>query len=109
MPPHSETIKDICDEIQKREPCRAVHLKSSLIRTVLVDDILPIRKLFETDVETFELVGHACASLAYGWKLTQRTRDEPSRIVLYLHTASVSSPKSALDAWAKGDWLKSAA
>lgn len=110
MPTHAETIDDIREEIEKRHVCRAVHVRTNLVNTVLTDELLlHLHKPFQTNVETFQLIGHSSATIAYGWQLAPRTRSETLRNVVYLHTLSISSPKSALDEWAKGDWFKFAA
>ena len=107
MPTHDETIENIREEIQKRENCRAVHVKSVQITTVLTDEfLLRFRQPIQINTETFQLVGLATASVAYGWQLTQRTRDEAVRIIVQLQTQRISSPKAAVDEWAK-DLLKS--
>lgn len=107
MPTHAETIEDIREEVEKRHECRAVHVRSNLVKTVLTEDMGFFHQPFERNVETFELVGHPTALLAYGWELDRKTRKDVPRILIYLHNEPITSPKAAVDEWAKGDWLKS--
>ena len=105
MPTHAETIEDIREEIEKRHECRAVYVRSNLVKTVLTEDMGFIHQPFGISVETFELIGHKNASLAYEWELARKTRSAAPRVIIFLHAQRILSPKDAVDEWAKGDWM----
>ena len=93
MPTHEETKEEIREHIEQQERCRAIHIRSTQ------HEVSIFGARFQPYVETFELTGHPEASIAYAWKLIQKTRSEEPRIIVKLHGPRIESSLDAICQW----------
>jgi hypothetical protein len=84
-------IHAVLDAVRDLHGCQA-----RWVRTVHVREYLPGHRVFEREVEVFDLVGHAQASLAYAW--SEQAMGNKRRFFAVLHVPPVDSATAAVRA-----------
>lgn len=88
-----EYIERLKTAIRNLHGCESTHTG-----TTPVKEMFRGKTIWEGDVETFQLTGHARASICYAWALASGKDDKATRYVAVLAVSPVHSPQDAVKA-----------
>ena len=90
---NKEYIEQLKTAIRNLHGCESSH-----VETTPVKEMFKGQTIWEGDVETFKLTGHARASTCYAWAHASGKDDKKTRYVAVLALPPVHSPQDAVRA-----------
>ena len=88
---NKEYIESLQHIIQRLHGCA-----SQWERTAPVHEVFRGQTVWQGEVESFALIGHAKAKRCYAWSHRQGERDKDARVVTVLEIPPVESPETAV-------------